>query len=1318
MMMASSTSSSSAASSYNNALDHVQGVMGGFGRPASMDMGDIDVEAERFRFNLSPPPSMDLLGSARPFQQQQNGVPKGKERIAAVSQRTYPAPLLLSRDRDRPFGGTSSPVPTTAPLALRKSSVSAGSTPSPSNGMINNNNNGSTPPAGVPGQQSSSRYPWGSSSASTTTPPGSLELSSQRSTPPFQRHRSQNSSQLSQSQSSITYTHSHDDDSTPATSAGGNHSVNTSVSSNVTVSPVMSHAATMGSLALASASASLAASSSGQAYATPPPTTTQPHSHATSMSDPPLSSQALLLYILALRSNASSTTSHSPPMSLSQSQASSFSAPAPTALPNGHHNRVRSGGSSASNEITSSLSEITPTVVAAAAVVRAASPVVRRDSEPTKLDTVDLSHKRIADVSPEVIHELKDEVEKLALGYNLLRELPGEFQKFAKLRYLNVRVNLLTTFPQVLCEMPSLEILDISRNKIKKLPVFSITKNRIKRLPAYIAQMSHLRVLKVDHNPLEWPPKEISTFPVNGGSASGSVGNEGDARKVSKGEDADEMQRWLQMMCRWMRDNPERRPHQTSLTVVDHPLSDEERSEDPNRPGGMTRSESGRLVTSPPTNPNVSRLRTAPPPNGRSFIDEDPTVRLHSRNASHSTVPSNQDAEPRNLLRAKKSLPDLRQSHADILAERRTAPNSAEDDGRPKAASSGSASALRRLKQDKHPGILQSQSARAVLTTAQVQERNGGGPPSRSTSPVSLHPRSTTPQPRPPLSTSLSKTSVAAAAPTPRRPGTPTSAVGPEFDLKAQTNLKRTEMERTPSGGFDRNSGAYFRRLSMLPASTISKTVPVTLLEFADAIRGILFSLSQIYTALRQFVVFASQDRLPAPLARLMGSADGAMSLLINALDRFDSLSRRGTPSPVIVRDIFVTCHDNVVMFGRLVAALAPELKALVSTADVRYTRTLLLMLYGSTGEIANSWNKVAPLLSEMSDLSDDPSLATLILQPPTPSPTLSGSLSSRPSPGPNGTYRSRSKTRRHAGSFSVEDVQLGAVLPPAGSDAPGGAAGADPLDDEHQNGGGTLKARTTKSSRNGMTIKLPNTLAPRDMIVNAFEQPLTPGPTGLLFGENGIDSAGSLNSSTSSSSTHFLPQSAPPAFLSRGNGNNENVPRMPVGAGVGAVGTTSYADEQFLAMVDATTSIAYDVYGMLLESFDEAATGRGGEGASALIRELGPRRTKELTDLCILGNEVTTKLSGSWGRVRGIDKNAPLKFSSADAKRLGEDSYTFVQTVIRFAKLVKAISLEHGFAPQHDDVLPPKSADFSRQLDVPDTELSHEQEQGTMRNE
>ena len=67
-----------------------------------------------------------------------------------------------------------------------------------------------------------------------------------------------------------------------------------------------------------------------------------------------------------------------------------------------------------------------------------------------KLDTVDLSHKRIAEVPVEVVDELKNEVEKLALGYNLLRDLPPHFAGLGnRLKYLNIRVNLLTIFPAV-----------------------------------------------------------------------------------------------------------------------------------------------------------------------------------------------------------------------------------------------------------------------------------------------------------------------------------------------------------------------------------------------------------------------------------------------------------------------------------------------------------------------------------------------------------------------------------------------------------------------------------------------------------------------------------------------------------------------------------------------------------------------------------------------------------------------------------------------------------------------------------------------------
>ncbi|KAK6339103.1 RAM signaling network component, variant 2 [Orbilia brochopaga] len=67
--------------------------------------------------------------------------------------------------------------------------------------------------------------------------------------------------------------------------------------------------------------------------------------------------------------------------------------------------------------------------------------------------------------------------------------------------------------------MSSLEILDISRNKIRELPqdfghliklkILSISKNRIRVLPSYIAQMDELKVLKIDHNPISGLPPDL-----------------------------------------------------------------------------------------------------------------------------------------------------------------------------------------------------------------------------------------------------------------------------------------------------------------------------------------------------------------------------------------------------------------------------------------------------------------------------------------------------------------------------------------------------------------------------------------------------------------------------------------------------------------------------------------------------------------------------------------------------------------------------------------------------------------------------------------
>lgn len=88
-----------------------------------------------------------------------------------------------------------------------------------------------------------------------------------------------------------------------------------------------------------------------------------------------------------------------------------------------------------------------------------------------------------------------------------------------------------TNIPAQICELYSLEILDLGRNKLRILPpelskltslkVLSVQKNRIEDLPLCLADMSSLQVLKLDGNPIRFPPKEMlqsqATSPSNGG---------------------------------------------------------------------------------------------------------------------------------------------------------------------------------------------------------------------------------------------------------------------------------------------------------------------------------------------------------------------------------------------------------------------------------------------------------------------------------------------------------------------------------------------------------------------------------------------------------------------------------------------------------------------------------------------------------------------------------------------------------------------------------------------------------------------------------
>lgn len=266
-----------------------------------------------------------------------------------------------------------------------------------------------------------------------------------------------------------------------------------------------------------------------------------------------------------------------------------------------------------------------------------------------------------------------------------------------------------------------------------------------------------------------------------------------------------------------------------------------------------------------------------------------------------------------------------------------------------------------------------------------------------------------------------------------------------------------TAMDRpAPSMDVERNS--YFRRLSTLPSSTICTAIPPSLLSLIDAARSILFAVCQVYQTLQHYTVYAIDERLSSVLRKVLDPASMYMMQLINSLDRFDSMSRRTLPSPAVCKSVIECCKDTASVFGKAVAVLALQLKVLATHDDVRYLRQMLLVLYGATAEISHAWqamnphiDAVKPLLREhrkppvtKSHPLQSPSSRTFAASAATgsesasaPATILPGNFSnpstSRPHiiqpPGALGIGRART-ARRHAGSFSSKDVEIGKKLP------------------------------------------------------------------------------------------------------------------------------------------------------------------------------------------------------------------------------------------------------------------------------------------------
>lgn len=224
--------------------------------------------------------------------------------------------------------------------------------------------------------------------------------------------------------------------------------------------------------------------------------------------------------------------------------------------------------------------------------------------------------------------------------------------------------------------------------------------------------------------------------------------------------------------------------------------------------------------------------------------------------------------------------------------------------------------------------------------------------------------------------------------------------------------------EKRTSVATERNY--YFQRLSKLP---LSNPLPQYLANFAESARSLLFAMCQIYQSLEQYAALVIDDRFSVVLRKVLDPAHFDMMQFIQALEQFDSMSRSSLPPPTACRNLLERCRDCAMAFGKAVNVLVLRLQVDPGD-DLRFSRWMLLEMYAATVEIAGAWKSMQ---------SHSSNLRSYVRQKDSPV-QLSESVSGLDSPSQH-TLRvgisARTRTaRRHAGSFSSKDVEIGKKLP------------------------------------------------------------------------------------------------------------------------------------------------------------------------------------------------------------------------------------------------------------------------------------------------
>ncbi|CAJ1930710.1 unnamed protein product [Sphenostylis stenocarpa] len=122
---------------------------------------------------------------------------------------------------------------------------------------------------------------------------------------------------------------------------------------------------------------------------------------------------------------------------------------------------------------------------------------------------------------PEAVGKIQT-LEILSVRYNNIKQLPTTMSSLTNLKELNVSFNELEAVPESLCFATSLVKMNIGNNfadmrylprsigNLEMLEELDISNNQIRVLPDSFRMLTRLRILRVEENPLEVPPRDIA----------------------------------------------------------------------------------------------------------------------------------------------------------------------------------------------------------------------------------------------------------------------------------------------------------------------------------------------------------------------------------------------------------------------------------------------------------------------------------------------------------------------------------------------------------------------------------------------------------------------------------------------------------------------------------------------------------------------------------------------------------------------------------------------------------------------------------------